>query len=51
MKSFDKITARQPATESTAEPAAEPTKHKKSKFKVQREFILKIIANKKDISN
>ena len=47
MKSFDKITARQPATESTAE----PTKHKKSKLKVQREFTLKIIANKKDISN
>ena len=40
-----------PARESTCEPATELTKHKKSKSKLQQEFINEIIANKKDIND
>ena len=43
MKKLDKI----PTRESTPEPATEPTKHKKSKLKLQREFMDEIMADKK----
>ena len=47
MKNLDKILRREP----TPELVKEPTKHKKSKLKVQQEFMNEIIANKKDINN
>ena len=40
-----------PSRELAAELAAELIKYKKSKIKVQQEFIKEIIANKKDINN
>ena len=40
-----------PSRELAAEIAAELIKYKKSKIKVQQEFIKEIIANKKDINN
>ena len=45
IKNLDKI----PAHESTPELATKPTKQKKSKLKLQQEFMNKIIADEKDI--
>ena len=41
------------ASELTSKPAIEPTptKHKKSKSKLQQEFMNEIIADKKDVNN
>ena len=47
VKKLDKTPTREP----TAELAAEPTKHKKSKLKLQQEFMNEIIANEQDISD
>ena len=47
MKNFDKIRIR----ETTPELATEPTKQKKSKLKLQQEFMNEIIADEKDISD
>ena len=40
-----------PSRESTREPATELTKHKKSKSKLQQEFINEIITDKKDMND
>ena len=50
MKNLDKIPTCKPAPEATTEPAIEPTKHNKSKVKLQQEFMNEIIAGKKVIS-
>ena len=47
---LDKISTRKPATEPAAELAAEPNKHKKSRSKLQQEFIKEFAANEKDIN-
>ena len=47
MKSLDKIPTHKP----TLELATERTKEKKSKIKLQQEYINEIIANEKDISD
>ena len=63
IKNLDKIPSRDPGTEPATEsevatepapkPATEttPTKHKKSKLKLQQNFINEIIADEKDINN
>ena len=58
MKNLDKISTREPTPEPATEPEvitepaeATPTKHKKSKLKLQQEFMNEIIADKKDINN
>ena len=47
IKNFDRIPTREPTLEPTPELATEPNKHKKSKLKLQQEFINEIIADKK----
>ena len=47
IKNLDNI----PTCELTPEQATESTKHKKSKFTSQQEYMNEIIANKKDINN
>ena len=56
IKTFDKILTRdptEPETEPTPKPATEatPTKHNKSKFKLQQEFMNEIIADEKDVNS
>ena len=51
MNNLDKIPTREPTCEPTPELAAEPTEHKKSKLKLQQEFMNEIIANEKDIND
>ena len=54
-KKLDKIPTREPtpevATEPTSEPATESNEHKKSKLKLQQEFMNEIIFNEKDIND
>ena len=47
IKNLDKISTR----ETKPELATEPTKHKKSKLKLQQEIMNGVIAGKKDINN
>ena len=57
IKNRDKIPTRKPAAEPKPEVAIEPapelapTKHKKSKLKLQQKFMNEIIAHEKDINN
>ena len=46
IKNLDEI----PTRKSTPEPETKPTKHKKSKLKLQQKFMNEIIANEKDIN-
>ena len=48
---FNKKLYKIPSRESTREPATELTKHKKSKSKLQQEFINEIITDKKDMND
>ena len=48
-KNIGKILTREPTLELAPAPPSEPTKHKKSKLQLQREYIYKIIADEKDI--
>ena len=47
---MDKIPTHKPVAEAAAE-ATEIAKHKKSKFKLQQEFMNEIIADEKDMNN
>ena len=51
MKNLDKIPTRKPTAEVAAESEKGPTKHKKSKLKLQLEFINEIISNEKAIND
>ena len=51
IKNLDEIPTRQPTCEPAPELVTEPNKHKKSKSKLQQEFINKIIAKEKDIND
>ena len=50
IKFLDKILTHEPTPEITKE-TKEPTKHKKSKLKLQQEFMYKNIADEKDIND
>ena len=51
IKNLHKIPTHVPTPEIATEPATEPTKHKKSKLKLQQEFIDKILANEREIND
>ena len=47
IKNWDKISARKP----TREPEIEPAKHKKSKLKLEQEFMYEMITYEKDVND
>ena len=53
IKNCDKIPTPEPPAEPTPKVATEatPTYHKKSKLKLQREFMNEIVADEKDLNN
>ena len=50
-KNVDKIPTREPSSYPTPEIGKEPTKHKKSKLKLQHKCMNEFIANEKDINH
>ena len=50
IKNFDKIPICESTPEVATEPATEPINYKKSKLKLQQEFMNEVIANEKDIN-
>ena len=50
IKSLDKTSIRKPSREPTPDLATEKTNHKKSKLKLQQEFMNEIMVDEKDIN-
>ena len=51
MKKLDRIPTHKPTPEPTPELSREPTKHKKSRLKLQQEFMNEVTAGEKDMNN
>ena len=51
MKKLDRIPTHKPTCEPTPELSTEPTKHKKSRLKLQQKFMNEVTADEKDMNN